>query len=86
MERLAGGISNVGVRWRFIVRACWTVKLCWWEEAVTSRIPAAHIGSIRIMDFSSSIRWTVARRHRFGGSLVDSSVVMTAALSSHLKM
>lgn len=53
---------------------------------MTRRIPAAHIGSILMMDFSSSTLCTVASRHRFGGSVVEFGVVTTAALSSHLKM
>lgn len=68
MERLAGGISKEedGERWRFMVRACWMMKLCWWEWEVTSRIPDAHMGSILIMHFSSSTLCTVHNLHRFG--------------------
>lgn len=51
-----------------------------------SRIPAAHMGSIRIMDFNSSTRWTVASLHKLGCfESVASASVTTAALSNHLQ-
>jgi hypothetical protein len=69
-----------------MLRACWIVKLCWWEDEATSKIPAAHMGSIRIMDFNSSTRWTVASLHRFGGfESAASPSVTIAALSNHLQ-
>jgi len=52
-----------------------------------SKIPEAQIGSILMIDFSSSTLWTVARFQRFGGafeSLASSSVTI-AALSNHLQ-
>ena len=54
---------------------------------MTSSIPAAHMGSILMMHFSSSTRWTVDSLHRFG-QIVESfglsSAVTMAALSKHL--
>lgn len=85
IDNVAGGISKEGVRWRFMLRACWIVKLPRCEYEVTSNIPAAHMGSMRIMHFSSSTLWTVASLHRFGGfEYFVSSFVTTAARSNHL--
>lgn len=86
MDRLAGGISNDFVKCRSMVRACWITKLCRCEDEVTSKIPAAQIGNIRMIVLSSSTLWTVTNLHRLGGSeLADSDSVTTAALSNHLK-
>lgn len=57
------------------------------DDDVMSKIADAQIGSILIIDFSSSTLWTVTSLHRFGGafeSLASSSVTI-AALSSHLE-
>lgn len=84
----AGGISNEWERLRFIVRACIITKLCWWDNAVMSRIPDDQIGSILMMHFNSSTLWIVANFRKFGcvlGSLASSSVII-AALSSHLEI
>lgn len=86
IDKLAGGIWKDGDRWRSMVRACWMVKLCWCDDEVTCKIPAAQMGNIRTMDFSSSTRWTVASLQRFGGfKLVASASVTMAALSNHLQ-
>lgn len=66
IDMLAGGIWKEGDRWRSMLRACWIVKLPKWECEATRSIVAAHIGSIRMMDFNSSILCTVASLHRFG--------------------
>ena len=53
-----------------------------------SKIPDAQIGSILMIDFSSSTLWTVANFHKFGGafgSLASSSVTI-AALSNRLQI
>ena len=50
------------------------------------RIPAAHIGPILIMDFSSSTLCTVFSLQRFGldEAFIPSSAVTMAALSKNL--
>jgi hypothetical protein len=44
---------------RSMVRACWMAKLWLWDAEVTSRIPAAQIGSMRMITLTSSVRCTV---------------------------
>lgn len=79
----AAGIWKVLVRCLSMDLACWTEKVLCWAAAVMVRIPAAHIGPIRIRDFSSSTRWTVQSFHGLG-DLGSSSSVTIAALSRHL--
>jgi len=88
MDILAGEISKEGERWRSIERACRITKLWRCDEEVISRIPDAHIGSILMIDFSSSTLWTVTNFHKSGvadESLASSSVTI-AALSNHLQI
>ena len=62
------------------------VKLRECEDEAKTKIPAAHMGNIRIMDFNSSTRWTVAILHKFGVfESVASLPVTIAALSNHLQ-
>lgn len=79
-----------GKRRRSMVWACWREKVCCWAAAVMTRMPEAHIGAIRMMDLSSSTRWTVLSRHGFGGEIEPFatwlSSVMIAALSRKLKL
>lgn len=87
IDKLAGGIWTEWDRWRSMERACRMVKLCWCEDEVTCRIPAAQMGSIRTIDLSSSTLWTVASLQRFGGfELVTSPSLTMAALSNHLQI
>ena len=56
MDKLASGILKEWDKLLSMVQACWMVKLCWYEDEVTSKIPATQIGNSRIMVFSSSTR------------------------------
>ena len=85
IDKEVGGIWKEWDRWRFIVRACWMVKLSRWEDEAKSEIPAAQIGNIRIMHFNSSTRCTVASLHKFGGFESVALLYVTAALSNHLQ-
>ncbi|WVZ98538.1 LOW QUALITY PROTEIN: hypothetical protein U9M48_043967 [Paspalum notatum var. saurae] len=82
---VAGGIWKCGVMWRSMVRACWMAKEKLCDAAAMSVMLAAHSGSMRTMDLSSSTRCTVDTRHRFGSPVsATSPVVSTAARSKNL--
>ncbi|TVU19367.1 hypothetical protein EJB05_35512, partial [Eragrostis curvula] len=85
MSMEAGGILKRGVMSRSMVRACWIAKLLLCDAEVTSRMPAAQMGSMRMIDLSSSTRCTVDSRHSFGlpDGCTSPSVTM-AALSKNL--
>jgi len=86
MSMEAGGISRCAVRRLSMVRACWMAKLWLWDAEVTRRIPAPQMGSMRMIDLSSSTRCTVDSRHGRGTPLlVKSPSVTVAARSKKLK-
>lgn len=68
-----------------MLRACCTEKVPCWTMTVETRMVVVQIGAMRISDLSSSIWWTVQRRHRLACELALSSSSKIAALSKNLK-
>ncbi|KAB8099418.1 hypothetical protein EE612_029460, partial [Oryza sativa] len=82
MIMVAGGIWKRGARWRSMVRACWMAKVKLCDPAAMAVMLAAHSGSMRTMDLSSSTRCTVDTRHRFGSPEPAMSPAVTIAARS----
>jgi hypothetical protein len=86
MDKDADGISKVEFPTNLsIVSPCSTNKFPIWLYTAEKMIPVAHIGSNRMIAFSSSTWVTVQRFHGSPVPFMSSFSVSTAALSRKLK-